>query len=189
MTSGPKASHRSKLAKGEEFNGNFGFAPQAANMQKMKYDCFAESTALMHARTCSGKLSNPDTRPGLKENFIEIYKTYLNLPQTARHASQRWWKELSMYGVNRNMLFTAEMRRATTRIVRHFGKMAWHSNIGLGCGIARCAKFSFVVCHYRPGKVLMSLNIPSIAVDVQEQKKDEEGMNQEKQRKVIESEY
>ncbi|EPB78593.1 SCP-like protein [Ancylostoma ceylanicum] len=94
---------RSRLAKGEEFNGNFGMAPQAANMQKMQYDCFAESTAMAHARTCSGKLSNPDTRPGLKENFIEIYKTYMTLPQTARHASQRWWKELSMYGVNPNI--------------------------------------------------------------------------------------
>ncbi|RCN31293.1 SCP-like protein [Ancylostoma caninum] len=117
---------RSRLAKGQEFNGNFGFAPQAANMQKMSYDCYAESTALAHARTCSGKLSNPDTRPGLKENFIEIYKTYMNLPQTARHASQRWWKELSMYGVNPNMMFTAQMRRATTRIVRHFGKACFN---------------------------------------------------------------
>ncbi|KIH46915.1 hypothetical protein ANCDUO_23030 [Ancylostoma duodenale] len=29
--------------------------------------------------------------------------------------------------------------------------MAWHNNVRLGCGIARCTKFSFVVCHYRPG--------------------------------------
>ncbi|EYC13656.1 hypothetical protein Y032_0043g844 [Ancylostoma ceylanicum] len=153
---------RSRLAKGEEFNGNFGMAPQAANMQKMQYDCFAESTAMAHARTCSGKLSNPDTRPGLKENFIEIYKTYMTLPQTARHASQRWWKELSMYGVNPNMLFTAQMRRATTKIIRHFGKMAWHDNVRLGCGIARCPKFSFVVCHYGPGGNIIGENFYTV---------------------------
>ncbi|KIH46914.1 hypothetical protein ANCDUO_23029 [Ancylostoma duodenale] len=88
--------------------------PHLYQRQLRKYDCYAESTALAHARTCSGKLSNPDTRPGLKENFIEIYKTYMNLPQTARH-------------------------------------MAWHNNVRLGCGIARCPSFYFVVCHYAPG--------------------------------------
>ncbi|KIH57475.1 SCP-like protein [Ancylostoma duodenale] len=115
---------RSRLAKGRESNGNLGFAPQAANMQKMEYDCFAENSALVHARTCSGKLSDPATRLGLKENFVEINKIHLNLVQTARHASTRWWNEMSLYGVNPTMSFTAEMRRATTGIVRHFGKMS-----------------------------------------------------------------
>ncbi|KIH55471.1 hypothetical protein ANCDUO_14373 [Ancylostoma duodenale] len=76
---------RSKLAKGVELNGNFGMAPKAADMLKMKYDCHAEASAMAAALTCSGQLSPPETRPGYKENFIKIYKTYLNLPQTARY--------------------------------------------------------------------------------------------------------
>ncbi|EYC05802.1 hypothetical protein Y032_0080g1366 [Ancylostoma ceylanicum] len=103
------------------------------------------------ARTCSGKLSPPETRPGYKENFIQIYKTYLNLPQTARHASERWWKQLSFYGANPRMMFTYQMRIEKTRIIRNWGKMAWHNNARLGCAIARCSGFSFVVCHYAPG--------------------------------------
>ncbi|RCN41848.1 hypothetical protein ANCCAN_12176 [Ancylostoma caninum] len=76
---------RSRLARGIEPNGNFGMAPQAANMLKMKYDCNAEASAMVASRTCSQKLSPPETRPGYKENFITIHKTYLDLPQTARH--------------------------------------------------------------------------------------------------------
>ncbi|RCN38523.1 hypothetical protein ANCCAN_15554, partial [Ancylostoma caninum] len=76
---------RSRLANGNAMNGDIGMAPQAANMLKMKYDCNAEASAMAAALTCSGQLSPPETRPGYKENFIKIHKTYLNLPQTATH--------------------------------------------------------------------------------------------------------
>ncbi|RCN41850.1 SCP-like protein [Ancylostoma caninum] len=142
---------RSRLARGFEPNGNFGMAPQAANMLKMKYDCDAEVSAMVASRTCSQKLSPRETRPNYKENFITIHKTYLDLPQTARHASERWWKQLSKFGANRQMRFTQAMRTEQTRIIRNWGKMAWHNNARLGCAITRCSGFSFVVCHYAPG--------------------------------------
>ncbi|KAK6021780.1 hypothetical protein OSTOST_12542 [Ostertagia ostertagi] len=47
-------------------------------MQKMNYDCTAETSALRHAKTCSGELSERSSRPGLKENIIKLYKNYLN---------------------------------------------------------------------------------------------------------------
>ncbi|KAL6733899.1 hypothetical protein Aduo_004500 [Ancylostoma duodenale] len=113
---------RSRLAKGTEINGNIGTAPQAANMLKMKYDCNAEASAMAAAKKCSGKLSPPETRPGYKENFVKIHRTFLNLPDTARHASQIWWKQLAQYGANRQMLFTQAMRTEKTRIIRNWGK-------------------------------------------------------------------
>ncbi|KIH55469.1 SCP-like protein [Ancylostoma duodenale] len=113
---------RSRLAKGTEINGNIGTAPQAANMLKMKYDCNAEASAMAAAKKCSGKPSPPETRPGYKENFVKIHRTFLNLPDTARHASQIWWKQLAQYGANRQMLFTQAMRTEKTRIIRNWGK-------------------------------------------------------------------
>ncbi|RCN24971.1 hypothetical protein ANCCAN_29320 [Ancylostoma caninum] len=130
---------RSRLAKGNAMNGNIGMAPQAANMLKMvyirmnnkgdlsnaqiqKYDCNAEASAMAAALTCSGQLSPPETRPGYKENFIKIHKTYLNLPQTATHASERWWHQLSQHGANGQMSFTHEMRVEKTKIIRNWGK-------------------------------------------------------------------
>ncbi|EYC35595.1 hypothetical protein Y032_1019g3408 [Ancylostoma ceylanicum] len=120
----PQRRQLSRLAKGHEMNGPYGMAPKAANMLKMKYDCDAERSAMRAAKTCSGKLSPPETRPGYKENFIQIYKTYLNLPQTARHASERWWKQLSMYGANPQMVFTHQMRTEKTKIIRNWGKVS-----------------------------------------------------------------
>ncbi|EYC33394.1 hypothetical protein Y032_0002g776 [Ancylostoma ceylanicum] len=144
-------NYRSLLAKGQAQNGNFGYAPQAMNMQKMEYDCAAEQAAIQYSGTCSRVLSDPKTRPGYKENIIEVNKLYLTNEEVATKASDRWWRELSKYGVNRRMFFSSAVRYRTTNIVTHFAKMAWHDNVKLGCGITKCDKFFFVVCRYGPG--------------------------------------
>ncbi|RCN42974.1 SCP-like protein [Ancylostoma caninum] len=143
--------YRSRLAKGLESNGNLGFAPQAANMQNMKYDCTAESSALAHARTCSGRLSDPTTRPGFKENFVEIYKIHLNLAQTARHVSmiRLFAPCLKIMRIPDHLENPAAIDDQTSNHTH--SQMAWHNNVRLGCGISRCGGFSFVVCHYGPG--------------------------------------
>ncbi|RCN44299.1 SCP-like protein [Ancylostoma caninum] len=144
-------NYRSSLAKGLEYNGNHGYAGKGTNIQKMKYDCDAEASAIRHANTCSGELSNPNTRPGLKENIIKIDKVYLSEKEAAEKASDRWWKELSMHGVRPDMLFTSAIRHRTEKVVTHWSKMAWHDNVRLGCGINKCSNFYFAVCHYGPG--------------------------------------
>lgn len=144
-------NYRSSLAEGREYNGRIGYAPKASNMQVMTYDCIAEESARRHAKSCSGKLSDPDSRPGYKENIVHITKTYLNDVDTARKASDRWWKELSMHGVNAEMNFTSEARHRTSKIITHFAKMAWHDNVKLGCAHQNCGEVIFAVCHYGPG--------------------------------------
>ncbi|EYC44800.1 hypothetical protein Y032_0449g1663 [Ancylostoma ceylanicum] len=116
-------NYRSSLAKGLEYNGNHGYAGKGTNIQKMKYDCDAEASAIRHANTCSGELSNPNTRPGLKENIIKINKVYLSQKEAAEKASDRWWKELSMYGVRPDMQFTSAIRHRTEKIVTHWSKV------------------------------------------------------------------
>ncbi|PIO57752.1 hypothetical protein TELCIR_20828, partial [Teladorsagia circumcincta] len=49
------------------------------------YDCTAETSALRHAKTCSGELSERSSRPGLKENIVKLYKNYLNNTDVGRH--------------------------------------------------------------------------------------------------------
>ncbi|KAL6733623.1 hypothetical protein Aduo_004256 [Ancylostoma duodenale] len=76
-------NYRSSLAKGLEYNGNHGYAGKGTNIQKMKYDCDAETSAIRQANTCSGQLSDLNTRPGLKENIIKIDKVYLSQKEAA----------------------------------------------------------------------------------------------------------
>ncbi|KIH68012.1 hypothetical protein ANCDUO_01653 [Ancylostoma duodenale] len=91
-------NYRSLLAKGQAQNGNFGFAPQAMNMQKM-----------------------------LKPK-INIDRTLL------LQASDRWWRELSKYGINRRMFFSSAVRYRTTNIVTHFAKWQHRGQLLLYAG-------------------------------------------------------
>ncbi|EPB68604.1 SCP-like protein [Ancylostoma ceylanicum] len=122
-------NYRSLLAKGQAQNGNFGYAPQAMNMQKMEYDCAAEQAAIQYSGTCSRVLSDPKTRPGYKENIIEVNKLYLTNEEVATKASDRWWRELSKYGVNRRMFFSSAVRYRTTNIVTHFAKWQYRGQL------------------------------------------------------------
>ncbi|EPB69801.1 SCP-like protein [Ancylostoma ceylanicum] len=139
---------RSTVAKGKGYNGIINYTPTAANILKMTYDCTLEAAAIAHAKKCSGNKSKPVTRPGVGENIIEINKMYLTMPEVARQATLRWWRELSMYGVNAQMFFDSAIQQKNT--VNHFTQMIWHSSKGLGCGIHNCGKFFFVVCQYTP---------------------------------------
>ncbi|ETN82517.1 SCP-like protein [Necator americanus] len=142
---------RSNLARGREKNGKYELAPPAANIQKMKYDCAIEASALNHAKTCSTSLSHPSDRPGLKENIIHIKSHDLDEVTAASKAMDKWWSELAVSGVRSDMLFTSRIRHRISNIVTHWSKMAWHYNSRLGCAIHRCKKTYSVVCHYGPG--------------------------------------
>ncbi|EYC05766.1 hypothetical protein Y032_0080g1347 [Ancylostoma ceylanicum] len=144
---------RSSLAKGngEQKNGAKGPAPPASNMEKMKYDCSVEASALKHAKTCDGELSPESSRPGLKENIIKINDMSLNENAAASKAMDKWWEELAKSGVGQDMKFTDAIRHRTTNIVTHWSKMAWHNNNKLGCALQRCSGFYFAVCQYGPG--------------------------------------
>ncbi|KAL6733936.1 hypothetical protein Aduo_004532 [Ancylostoma duodenale] len=140
--------YRSIVARGKGYNGIINYTPTAANMLKMTYNCNMEAGAIVQAKTCSRKESNPKSRPGIGENIIEINKMYLTMPEVAKQATERWFRQLSMHGVNANMFFDNAIQRKNT--VNHFTQMVWHSSNAVGCGIHNCGKFFFVVCRYSP---------------------------------------
>ncbi|EYC31216.1 hypothetical protein Y032_0004g2030 [Ancylostoma ceylanicum] len=63
---------RSLTARGKATDALGGFAPTAAAMKKLKYDCSLEKLASAHAKTCKWGHSAANTRPGIGEN---IYAT------------------------------------------------------------------------------------------------------------------
>ncbi|EYC05762.1 hypothetical protein Y032_0080g1347 [Ancylostoma ceylanicum] len=80
---------RSSLASGHEPNKDGSMAPPATNMEKMVYDCSVEASAQRSANTCTGQLSDPSTRPGLKENPNNIYDMSLSPEEAAEQVSER----------------------------------------------------------------------------------------------------
>ncbi|EPB70353.1 hypothetical protein ANCCEY_10546 [Ancylostoma ceylanicum] len=79
---------RGSIARGQtERNGDWGIAPPATLMYRMKYDCEAEAYAMSHAQTCDRELLLPDERPGYKEN-IHVLDTVQTTPEgAAQHVS------------------------------------------------------------------------------------------------------
>ncbi|KAK6009099.1 hypothetical protein OSTOST_26001 [Ostertagia ostertagi] len=67
---------RAFVATGRARNGYYAaeYAPPAALMYRLKYDCWAEAYAQAHVRSCSGRVSSPWQRPGWKEN-IHVLRT------------------------------------------------------------------------------------------------------------------
>ncbi|ETN85846.1 SCP-like protein [Necator americanus] len=143
---------RGRIARGQtEVNGNWGIAPPASLMHEMKYDCWAESYAQSHVRSCDGKLSPPESRPGYKENIHVLNTLATDDAGAAQNAMTTWWNQLAANGIRTDMLFSSEVRHRPTNIVTKFTKMAWWNNKRVGCAVQRCPKFYFVSCMYGPG--------------------------------------
>ncbi|KIH58283.1 hypothetical protein ANCDUO_11512 [Ancylostoma duodenale] len=101
-------------------------------MQKMVYDCAVEASAIRSANTCTGQLSPPSTRPGLKENDNNIKDMSLTPEEAAEKG-----------------LFIKKYPDSPSKPVML--QMAWHNNVRLGCAVKKCSGFYFVVCQYGPG--------------------------------------
>ncbi|RCN24384.1 hypothetical protein ANCCAN_29919, partial [Ancylostoma caninum] len=106
-----------------EKNGDWGIAPPAASMYKMKYDCEAEAYAMSHAMSCDKELWTPEERPGYKEN-IHVLNTVQTTPEgAAQHAMAMWWSQLANYGVRTDMMYTPEIHASMTNKVSKFTKV------------------------------------------------------------------
>ncbi|EYC15562.1 hypothetical protein Y032_0036g3213 [Ancylostoma ceylanicum] len=143
---------RGSIARGQtERNGDWGIAPPATLMYRMKYDCEAEAYAMSHAQTCDRELLLPDERPGYKEN-IHVLDTVQTTPEgAAQHAMMKWWSQLASRGIRTDMRYTPEVHASMANKVSKFTKMAWWNNMKVGCAVQNCGTFYFVVCMYRPG--------------------------------------
>lgn len=137
-------SYRSSVARGLEPDGLGGYAPKAAKMQKMVYDCALEATALRQAKKCVYEHSK--IRPGFGENIFA--NSWLNLDkiEVAKQSSGTWWRELKKHGVGPENI----LKRDMVSKIGHYSQMAWDATYRLGCGVAHCPTMTFAVCQYGP---------------------------------------
>ncbi|KAK5964306.1 hypothetical protein GCK32_012615 [Trichostrongylus colubriformis] len=142
--------YRSSLARGLEPDALGGYAPKAAKMLKMVYDCSVEASALRHASKCVYQHSTNDERPGLGENIYMTTALNFDKVKAATQSSQLWWNELKEYGVGpSNNLTMALWSRPNTQI-GHYSQMAWETSYRLGCAVVHCSTFTYGVCQYGP---------------------------------------
>ncbi|CAJ0588361.1 unnamed protein product, partial [Cylicocyclus nassatus] len=140
---------RSLAASGKAPDGLGGYAPQAAAMLKLKYDCRLETYATNHATKCQWGHSKPETRNSAGENLYMRSPPYKSTASEQSKAAQKgveaWFTELSAYGVGQNLRLTKEMMN---RGVGHYTQVVWQNTKTIGCAIKDCASYSYVVCNY-----------------------------------------
>ncbi|EYC27293.1 hypothetical protein Y032_0009g633 [Ancylostoma ceylanicum] len=146
-------SLRSSLAKGEQEDplGVNGFAPKAARMRKMVWDCEIEYNSQKHASSCQYAHSPPSARPGLGQNLYFTEQITLGVALAAAQASNSWWAELKTFGVPPENRITEAVYYRKGKEIGHYSQMAWQNSYKLGCGISWCKQFTYVVCEYGPG--------------------------------------
>ncbi|CAJ0602553.1 unnamed protein product [Cylicocyclus nassatus] len=141
---------RSLVANGKAEDGKGGYAPSAAKMFKLKYDCDVEKHAVKHAAKCVFQHSN-DSDFG--ENIYMRWPAYGKV-RAAKDASRSWFEELAQNGVGKSLKFTKEL---LNRGVGHYTQMIWQSTKVIGCAVVNCPKMSLVVCNYKKaGNILNS---------------------------------
>ncbi|WKY11387.1 hypothetical protein Q1695_003168 [Nippostrongylus brasiliensis] len=133
--------YRSLTARGlaEDPEGDNGYAPKAAKMKKLVYDCNLEVSAQDHANLCKFQHSNVPYGENLfyAPMFFDKY-------QAVDTASRMWFDELKKFGVGpENMLKNWS--------VGHYTQMVWGWTEKLGCGVKECLDGSvLLVCQYDP---------------------------------------
>ncbi|KAK6016087.1 hypothetical protein OSTOST_18434, partial [Ostertagia ostertagi] len=87
---------RAFVATGRARNGYYAaeYAPPAALMYRLKYDCWAEAYAQAHVRSCSGRVSSPWQRPGWKENIHVLRTTATDDLGAIQNRQHHWGKHL-----------------------------------------------------------------------------------------------
>ncbi|RCN30729.1 SCP-like protein [Ancylostoma caninum] len=141
---------RSSLAKGQtQTSRNWGIAPPAALMYRMKYSCDAESYAQQYVSSCKAGGLASHTHPGYKVNRHVLHTIHTDQSGAAQNAIATWWSELARFGMRSNMMFYASDIR-DGKVIR-WSKMAWWNNIHLGCAVQKCRNFYYTACMYKPG--------------------------------------
>ncbi|VDM52141.1 unnamed protein product [Angiostrongylus costaricensis] len=166
---GPIVFLQSLTAKGLAENplGTNKYAPKAARMLKMVYDCKVEESAAKHANKCEFKHSSGS---GNGENIWVISTAKTNLTDMATRASKSWFDELVKHGVPPDNKLTNELWIRPKMAIGHYtqvsifklyvdvikslqpliSKMVWEGSYKLGCGVAVCPDKTLVVCQYSP---------------------------------------
>ncbi|RCN33187.1 SCP-like protein [Ancylostoma caninum] len=160
---------RSLVASGKAedklIDGGKGFAPKAASMRKLEYDCKLEEMAAKYAEKCVYEHSPNVSRMLLGEeageNLFTVSVFDVDYNKAAEWATRGWFRELKDNGVGAKNILTRELLDRSKKInfeemkIGHYTQMVWGETDRIGCGIKHCygdkgdrKEQTLVVCNY-----------------------------------------
>ncbi|CAJ0595903.1 unnamed protein product [Cylicocyclus nassatus] len=139
---------RSQLALGQVDKANSVYMPQAANMQKLRYDCELEKSAIARAKACP---EDQYVSVDVQENKNKIAKSAVaDQVQAMSESVKTWWKVIRNDPNNIGLqVFWRQKFESST--LPSFSRMAWALSNKMGCAVESCGSDWQAVCHYAPG--------------------------------------
>nr|ALA23452.1 cap-2 [Haemonchus contortus] len=139
-------AYRTLVAKGEAKNAKEigGYAPKAARMLKVKYDCAIEENTMNFAKKCVFAHNSYSDRNNWGQNLYMTSILKQNKTEAAAEAVAAWFGDLQKYGVPENNVFT--MNIYTT--LSHYTQVVWQWSNKIGCAVEWCSDMTFVACEY-----------------------------------------
>ncbi|XGW02135.1 hypothetical protein V3C99_014298 [Haemonchus contortus] len=140
--------YRSLIANGQAKNKNGGFAPKAARMLKVSYDCDVEVNAVGWLKSCTFGNNNVANKNQWGTNVHTLSLT-ANNTEAAIESVKAWFNELYNIGVPQNNMFTPELYQQG---LGEYAQLAWQSSNKIGCAVTTCSNsYTAVACEYNPG--------------------------------------
>nr|CDJ85558.1 SCP extracellular domain containing protein [Haemonchus contortus] len=142
--------YRSLIARGLAQNNVGGFAPKAATMMKVSYDCNVEANVVKWAKTCTFGYNAEQQNNQWGYNTHNILTTMINKTEAAAEGVKAWFNELQQYGAPQDNVFSMEV--FNQNVIQEYTQLAWQSSNTIGCGIFTCwNSYTLVACEYNPG--------------------------------------
>ncbi|VDO54464.1 unnamed protein product [Haemonchus placei] len=144
---------RSEVARGLANDKAGGFAPKAAKMWKMNYDCKIEESIMEWVSKCNYAHSQKE---GYGESIWASSDNHMDLKKAAESSSSMWFAELEERGVGKELKLTEQL---FNRRVGHYTQMVWQDTTKIGCAVKWCDKITFAACQYQTPGNIMTYNI------------------------------
>ncbi|XGW21384.1 hypothetical protein V3C99_004387 [Haemonchus contortus] len=134
-------AYRTLVAKGEAKNAKEigGYAPKAARMLKVKYDCAIEENTMNFAKKCVFAHNSYSERNNWVQNLYMTSILKQNKTVAAAESVDLWFDELQQNGVpGDNVMTMAVFNRG----------VVWQWSNKIGCAVEWCSDMTFVACEY-----------------------------------------
>uniref|UniRef100_A0A7I4YT91 SCP domain-containing protein n=1 Tax=Haemonchus contortus TaxID=6289 RepID=A0A7I4YT91_HAECO len=140
--------YRSLIAKGQAKGKPGQFAPKAARMLKVNYDCNVEANAMEWAKDCTFGMNMAAMLKRWGNNMHMIPSKINNKTEAAATSVAAWFGDLQKYGVPDKNVFTMDIYTTLSK----YSQLAWQSSNRIGYVVVPCwESWTVVVCEYNPG--------------------------------------
>uniref|UniRef100_A0A7I5ECS1 SCP domain-containing protein n=1 Tax=Haemonchus contortus TaxID=6289 RepID=A0A7I5ECS1_HAECO len=147
--------YRTLVAQGKAKNKSGGYAPMAARMLKMTYDCAIEKNMMDYAKECKFAHNSYKDRNYWGQNLWMSGGININKTHAAAGSVYSWFSELEHHGVPEENKLTMEV---FNNGVGHYTQVVWQASKKIGCAVRWCEHMTLVGCEYAPaGNYLGSL--------------------------------